>query len=67
MDLNVGEMREVRADAGCGDSIYGSGFVDRVMKSAFRKYNSVFGLGFEAALVSCDGYCSEWVIGECGK
>ena len=67
MDLNVGEMREVRAEAGCGESIYGSGFVDRVTKSAVRKYDSVFGLAFEAALVSCDGYCSEWVRGECGQ
>jgi hypothetical protein len=60
-------MREARADAGCGDSKHESGFVDRVAKSAFRKYESVFGLAFEVALVSWDGYCSEWVRGECGK
>jgi hypothetical protein len=46
---NVGEMRGVRCDWRCGDSIYGSGFVNGMTNRAFGNCDPFFGLRFDAA------------------
>src|ERR1700680_4812687 len=66
VDSNVGEMRVVRGDGRCEDSIYGSGFVNGMTNNAFGNCDPLFGLRFEAARALW-GYCSECVKGKCGK
>ena len=65
-DCNVGETGFVGSDGGCGDGIVCTVVVDVVTIGALAKCASDFGLGFEAARVSSDGYCSELVGGEMG-
>jgi hypothetical protein len=45
---NVGEMRVLR-DGMCGDSTYGSGFVDGITNNALGNCDPLFGLWFQAA------------------